>query len=102
MIARIWHGAVPRQRADEYHAYVLQTGIPGYQATPGNRGVYLLRRIEGDKVHFLLVSLWDSLDAIRAFAGPEVERARYFPEDAAYLVELEPTVVHYDVLLAPV
>ena len=100
MIARIWHGAVPQQRADEYHAYVLQTGIPGYQATPGNRGVYLLRRIEGDKVHFLLVSLWDSLDAIRAFAGPEVERARYFPEDAAYLVELEPTVVHYDVLKA--
>lgn len=101
MIARTWHGVVPRERADAYHAYLLRTGVPDYQGTPGNRGVYVFRRIEGDQAQFLLVSLWDSLEAIRAFAGADIERARYYPEDTAYLVELEPTVTHYEVLTAP-
>jgi heme-degrading monooxygenase HmoA len=63
--------------------------------------VYVLRRIEGDHAHFLLVSLWDSLESVRAFAGPDVERARYYPEDRAYLLELEPAVTHYEVLFGP-
>jgi hypothetical protein len=46
----------------------------------------------------LFLTLWDSYDAIRAFAGQGVERARYYPEDEAYLLELEPTVTHYEVL----
>jgi heme-degrading monooxygenase HmoA len=57
--------------------------------------------MEGDEVHFLLLTLWDSLDAIRAFAGPDVERAKYYPEDEAFLIELEPTVTHYEVLYPP-
>lgn len=101
MIARTWHGAVPAAKADAYHRYLLHTGIPDYEATPGNRGVHVLRRTEDDTVHFLLLTFWDSPDAIRAFAGDDPERARYYPEDAAYLLELEPTVTHYDVLVAP-
>lgn len=101
MIARTWHGIVPAGKADAYHAYLLETGVPDYRRTPGNRGVYVLRRMEGDTAHFLLLTLWDSLDAIRAFAGPDVERAKYYPEDEAFLIELEPTVTHYDVLHAP-
>lgn len=97
MIARTWHGAVPTSKADAYHDYLLDTGIPDYRATPGNRGVTVLRRTEGDVTHFLLMTLWDSLDHIRAFAGDDVERARYYPEDEAFLLELEPTVTHYDV-----
>ncbi len=98
MIARTWHGIVPTRKADDYYAYLLRTGIPDYQATPGNRGVQVLRRQEGDRTHYLLISLWESYDAIRVFAGDAVEVARYYPEDSAYLLELEPTVTHYEVL----
>ena len=101
MIARTWHGRVPAGKADEYFAYLQRTGIPDYQRTPGNRGVYVFRRIDGGEAHFLLTSLWDSLDAIRAFAGEDLERARYYPEDTAFLLELEPKVMHYEVLVAP-
>lgn len=101
MIARTWHGAVPAEREEEYHQYLLRTGLADYHATAGNRGVYVLRRPEGRVVHFLLLTLWDSWDAIRAFAGDEFERARYYPEDAEFLIELETSVTHYEVLHAP-
>ncbi len=96
MIARTWHGVVPAARADAYRAYLERTGIPDYRVTPGNRGVYVLRRDEGDRVHFLLVALWDSYESVRAFAGDDFARARYYPEDHEYLIELESDVTHYD------
>ena len=98
MIARTWHGRVPARRADAYADYVRRTGVAALAATPGNRGVSLLRRVEGDVAHFVVTSLWDSMDAIRAFAGADPERARYFPEDDAYLLEREPHVTHHEVL----
>jgi heme-degrading monooxygenase HmoA len=101
MIARAWHGKVRAERADEYYDYLLRTGIPDYRRTPGNRGVYVFRRVEGAVAHFLLTTLWDSVTSIRAFAGEDIERARYYPEDTAYLLELEPTVTHYEVLSTP-
>ncbi|MFY9551777.1 MAG: antibiotic biosynthesis monooxygenase [Thermoanaerobaculia bacterium] len=101
MIARYWHGAVPAPRSDAYLRYLEKTGISDLRKTPGNRGVYVLRRTEGDLAHFVFVSLWESLDAIRAFAGEDVEKARYYPEDRDYLLELEPTVTHYEVAAAP-
>ncbi len=100
MIARLWHGITPLDKADEYAAFLNRTGIPDYQATPGNRGAYLLRRREGNQVHFLTLSFWDSEEAIRGFAGEEIEKARYYPEDPQYLVELEPLVTHYEVVIA--
>ncbi len=100
MIARTWHGVVPAGKADEYHRFLLETGVPDYRGTPGNRGVFVLRRAEGEVAHFLLLTLWDSWDAIGAFAGDDVERARYYPEDPDFLLELEPTVTHYEVLTA--
>lgn len=101
MIARTWHGMVPAEKAEAYHAYLLRTGYPDYRATEGNRGVYILRRAEGDVAHFLILSLWDSYDAIRKFAGDDVDRARYYPEDEEFLLELEPKVTHYEVLIGP-
>jgi heme-degrading monooxygenase HmoA len=101
MIARSWHGVTPAAKADEYFAFLNTSGIPDYKATEGNRGVYVLRRIEGDKAHFLLISLWDSYDAIRKFAGDDVEKAHYYPEDDKFLLEKEPKVFHYEVLDAP-
>jgi len=99
MIARTWHGRVPAAMADAYHAYLRRTGLPDYAATPGNRGVLVLRRTEGDVTHFVLTTLWDSLEAIRAFAGDDVTRARYYPEDDDYLLEREPSVTHFEVLM---
>jgi heme-degrading monooxygenase HmoA len=101
MIARTWHGVVPAEKADAYYDYLLRTGIPDYRATPGNRGVQVLRRRAGGRAYFLLVTFWDSLDAIRAFAGDDAERARYYPEDDAFLLEKEPFVTHYEVLEPP-
>jgi heme-degrading monooxygenase HmoA len=101
MIARIWHGTTPAAKADDYLALLQRTGIPDYQATPGNQGVFVLRRLEGEAAHFLLISLWSSMEAIAAFAGAEVEQARYYPEDPDFLLELEPQVTHYEVLLRP-
>lgn len=100
MIARTWHGRVPSAKADEYFAYLQRTGLGDYQATPGNRGVLVLRRTEGDVTHFVLTTLWDSIEAIRRFAGADYERARYYSEDDHYLLDRELAVVHYDVLLA--
>jgi heme-degrading monooxygenase HmoA len=100
MIARIWHGAVPHAKGEAYMEYLHATGLADYRATPGNRGVYVLRRTEGDVAHFDLLTLWESWDAIRAFAGDDVDRARYYPEDARFLIEMEPTVTHYDVAYA--
>ena len=99
MIARIWHGAVPAGKREAYRAYLERTGVPDSRATPGNRGVTVLERREGDVAHFVFISLWESLDAIRAFSGEPVETARYYPEDREYLLELEPTVTHYDVAI---
>jgi heme-degrading monooxygenase HmoA len=101
MIARLWHGVVPAAKADAYYAYLLRTGIPDYRQTLGNRGVQILRREQDDRTHFLLLTFWESLDALRRFAGDQVETARYYPEDAVFLIELEPQVVHYEVLAAP-
>ena len=98
MIARTWHGRVPATKADQYHSYLRRTGLPDYAATPGNRGVLVFRRTEGDVTHFVLTTLWDSVDAIRDFAGEDVEQARYYPDDDDYLLEREPFVTHYEVL----
>lgn len=101
MIARIWHGVTLSVCADEYFNYLNRTGVPDYRATAGNEGVLVLRRIEEDKTHFLLISLWESLAAVQQLAGTEIEKARYYPEDENYLLELEPQVQHYEVLTAP-
>ncbi len=98
MIARAWHGRVPTQKADAYYEYLQRTGLADYVKTPGNRGLFVFRHTDGDVTHFLITTLWDSLDAIRLFAGDDYLRARYYPEDDDYLLEREPSVTHYDVL----
>lgn len=102
MIARTWHGRVPASKADDYYAYLLRTGLADYRATPGNRGVVVQRRIEDGVAHFVLTTLWDSIDAIKRFAGEAYEAARYYAEDDDYLLEREPRVVHADVLMADI
>ena len=97
MIARIWRGRTPAAKAEAYVEYLLATGLKDYRAVPGNTGVRVLRRIEGNVAEFLVVSFWESMDAVRTFAGSDVDAAVYYPEDDAYLLERERTVAHYEV-----
>jgi heme-degrading monooxygenase HmoA len=100
MIARIWHGKTIPKKADAYlKEYFLQTGLADYQATEGNLGVIVLRKDEGNDADFLMLTLWENDDAIRNFAGDDIDRARYYPEDRKYFDEMEPNVTHYDVLI---
>jgi heme-degrading monooxygenase HmoA len=100
VIARVWHGVVPAGKADGYADYLAHSdlGVHAYQAIRGNRGVALLRRAEAAVVHFLLISYWDSADAIREYTGPDMDRAQYFSYDLECLIDPEPTVAHYEVL----
>ncbi len=101
MIARAWHGATPVRKADEYLEFLNKAGVQDYRATKGNRGVFVLRNVSKERADFLLISLWDDVEAIRRFAGPDVEKAFYYPEDKDFLLEFEPTVTHYEVLVGP-
>lgn len=98
MIVRIWHGRTPRGVAEEYAAFLARRAIPDYRAVAGNLAAAVYRRDEGDVTHFLTVSRWASEDAIRAFAGGELLKARYYPEDTGYLLEFEPEVQHFTVV----
>lgn len=97
MIARIWRGAVRADDADEYAEYMRGTGLREYRETPGNLAAYMLRRDEGDLAEFVMVTFWESMDAIRAFAGDDPERAVFYPEDERYLVERDLTARHFEV-----
>jgi len=99
MIARIWRGRTAAAEAETYLGYLLATGLKDYEAVPGNRGLRVLRRTEGEVAEFLVLSFWDSMDAVRGFAGPDVETAVYYPEDDRYLLEREPTVAHFEVVV---
>lgn len=98
MIARIWRGTVRESDQDTYYTYLQKTGLKEYAATPGNRGVYTLRRVTGGQCEFLLITLWDSWEAIQAFAGPDYEKAVYYPEDDKFLLDRGPQVTHYELM----
>jgi heme-degrading monooxygenase HmoA len=98
MIARMWHGRVPRAKARAYREFLAARAIPDYRATAGNVSVHVLERAEGEIVHFMTLTFWESREAIRVFAGDPIERAKYYPEDREFLLEQEPYVVHYDVI----
>ena len=100
LIARIWRGATRAEDGDAYVEYLAQTGVQEYGATQGNRGVLVLRRDVGDRAEFTLVSLWESLEAVSGFAGDQVDRAVFYPEDDRFLVDRELTVEHHEVAAA--
>ncbi|HYF38253.1 MAG TPA: hypothetical protein VD930_01105 [Gemmatimonadales bacterium] len=97
MIARIWHGRTRARDYDAYWTFLHERAIPDYRAIPGNIGVRLFRRLDGEQAHFLTLSYWTSLEAIHAFAGTDISVAKYYPEDREYLLEFEPAVEHYEV-----
>ena len=101
MIARIWRGVTREADKDTYYEYLEKTGLPDYRNTKGNQGVWVLRRIAEGKAEFLLISLWESWQAIKTFAGTDYEKAVYYPEDQKFLIELQPDVEHSEILTSP-
>ena len=98
MIGRIWRGRTPASKSDAYLRFLQGTGLREYRETEGNRGVIVLRRESEGIAEFTLLTLWDSMEAIRRFAGDEPQRARYYPEDDDFLLEMPEYVDHYQVV----
>ena len=98
MIARIWRGATRVDDAEAYLEYLDRTGHAEYRRIAGHHSTITLRRLHEGRAEFVVVSFWDSLDAIRAFAGTDVDRAVFYPEDDRYLIEREERVAHFDVV----
>jgi heme-degrading monooxygenase HmoA len=93
----MWKGAVRKADADDYVKYIAETGLAEYVQTPGNRGAWMLRRDAGEETEFITFTLWDSLDAVKAFAGEDYETAVYYPEDERFLVRQADICEHYEV-----
>jgi heme-degrading monooxygenase HmoA len=100
MIARVWRGVTKGADAEPYLAYLTETGLAEYRATPGNRGVFALRRVVDDRAEFVLLTLWDSEEAVRRFAGANPSRAVFYPEDDRFLIERGELVDHFDVVFS--
>ena len=100
MIARIWQGRTRAGMGKAYYAYLEKTGLKEYRGTEGFKDMLVLTRDIGDETEYVLVTLWDSMEAVKRFAGAEPERAVYYPEDDRYFPEAErkPHVKHYEVL----
>ncbi len=98
MIARMWHGRVPTPKARAYREFVNGRAIPDYRSVKGNTSVHILERLDGDVTHFITLTFWESLESIKGFAGQDINITKYYPEDKDFLLEFEPTVVHYEVV----
>ncbi len=95
MIARIWRGATRLEHAEAYVGYLQRTGLAEYRSTPGNAGAWVLWREVDGEAEFVTLSFWESEEAIRGFAGDDISRAVFYPEDDRYLIRRELSVEHY-------
>jgi heme-degrading monooxygenase HmoA len=100
MIARIWQGRTRTAQADAYEKYLQATGVATILKTQGNHGVEVLRRPDGAQTEFLVISYWESVAAIQKFAGADYRKAHVLARDAEFLIDAEPTVVHFEVVRA--
>lgn len=103
MICRLWRGWTTPENADAYERIVSEEVLPEIQRrnVPGYNGAYLLRRDVGDEVEFATIMQFESIEAVRAFAGDDYETA-YVPSDArVVLARFDETSAHFEVLLAP-
>jgi heme-degrading monooxygenase HmoA len=101
VIARLWHGWTTVDDAPRYEEHLRQETFPRLRGIEGYVDGYLLRRDSGDRVDFTVLTLWESLDAIRAFAGDDYETA--VVPDAARLVlrGFDECVTHHEVAIGP-
>jgi heme-degrading monooxygenase HmoA len=101
MIARLWRGWTTLENADAYERLLREQVLPSLQRIDGYRGGYVLRQDGNDEVEFVVMNLFDSLDAVRAFAGPEYSVSVFEPEARQLLSKVEPLARHYEVKTTP-
>ncbi len=94
-IARIWSGKVPSSKADAYERFLKEHAVPDYSSVPGNLGGIILRRDTGEYTEFTIITFWHSIDSIKAFAGQDYTKAKYYEEDKNYLIDFPEHVTHY-------
>jgi heme-degrading monooxygenase HmoA len=97
-VARVWRGWTAAGDAAAYVDYLQRTGIRAYRETEGNLGAWILHRIDGDRAEFVVLSMWQSEAAIRAFAGADIGKAVFYPEDERFLLECDERVYHYEIV----
>ena len=97
MLARMWFGRTKAEDYDTYLEYLVESGVAALKETSGNRGVMVVRRLDGDEAEFGVISFWDSLDDVKAFAGEDIDEARYFSDDERFLLEFTPRLKHFEV-----
>jgi heme-degrading monooxygenase HmoA len=97
MIARHWRGWTKKQDAEDYETLLKETVLPGLKTIEGYRGGYVLRSDDGNEAEFVVVNLFDSLDAVRRFAGEDYSSAVFEPEARRLLSRIEPLAKHYEV-----
>jgi len=96
-IMRLWHGEVAIEKADDYEQFMIDRAAPDYSSVDGLMNLSFQRKDEAKKAHFLLVTIWDSMESIKRFAGEEPELAKYYPEDDHFLLEKEKYSSMYEV-----
>lgn len=101
MISRVWHGWTTREDADVYERLLRSEILPGIHRVDGYRGAYVLRRDVEDGVEFVTMTMFDSLDAVRAFAGEDYEVAVILPEARELLARFDERSAHYETVLGP-
>jgi len=97
MVVRTWHGRTRLSDGDEYEAFMKERAAPDYGSVKGLKNLLFTRRNEADVSHFLLVTVWDSIDSVMKFAGENPEIAKYYPEDDDFLLEKEEYSHNYHV-----
>lgn len=97
MVARVWRGYTSPEHADAYESMLKPELLPGISKARGYKGSYLLRRQAGDEVEFITIMLWESLDAIRAAAGPDYETAIIPEERRRYLRRYDAKAAHFEI-----
>jgi antibiotic biosynthesis monooxygenase (ABM) superfamily enzyme len=99
VIARVWHGWTSPQNADAYEEFLRTKMFPSIHRVPGYVGADLLRRDAGDEIAFVTITRFDSLDAVRAFAGENYEQAVVEPEARVLLSHFDERSEHYEVVI---
>lgn len=102
MIARYWRGWTRLQDAEAYERLLKETVLPGLRAIAGYRGGYVLRNDGMEEAEFVVINFFDSLDAVKRFAGPDYAVAVFEPEAKRLLSRIEPTATHYEVRVSTV
>ncbi len=97
MILRTWHGRTRLEDADAYETFMKQRAAPDYGSVDGLKQIFFTRRDDEACAHFLLVTVWKSMDAVKEFAGDDPAKAKYYRQDDKYLLEKEDCSLNHSV-----